>query len=318
MPDNGVQLYHELHVFGVLEAGCLVEYGQIDDDVDERINRFFLNGALIHEVPQGIVSFGSFVIPETGELTFYAEDSVGMATILCANSVTPTPTASATAIISPSVTVTATPVVTATITSTPTTAATVTATITSTPTSGPSATATSTPDGGPLQTPTPTASASATQPPATPSASPTMVATLPPTATATPTQPAPTATSEPGGNESTVTPSPTATATKERRLDACLRINFDISGDEARRGLFVVREVGGRELASWYAEEGWTDSGWIYGIDIPYPSVYVQVFYHHGDGSPPIEMRIVNPAPGTSYGWLSRGQCHALEVGWPE
>jgi hypothetical protein len=29
-------------------------------------------------------------------------------------------------------------------------------------------------------------------------------------------------------------------------------------------------------------------------------------------------MEIVNPAPGTPYGWLTRGVCHALEVGWPE
>ena len=28
-------------------------------------------------------------------------------------------------------------------------------------------------------------------------------------------------------------------------------------------------------------------------------------------------MTILNPAPGTTYGWLARGLCHALEVSWP-
>jgi hypothetical protein len=102
------------------------------------------------------------------------------------------------------------------------------------------------------------------------------------------------------------------------RENACLRINFAVGGDVARRGLYVVQEVGGRVLYSWWAEEGWEDSGWITDIDITFPAVYVQVFYYRGDGSEPIEMRIVNPAPGTMYGWLARGQCHALEVAWPE
>ena len=70
-------------------------------------------------------------------------------------------------------------------------------------------------------------------------------------------------------------------------------------------------------LATWWADEGWTDSGWIRDIDISYPSVYVQVFFVKGDGSEPIEMVILNPAAGTSYGWLTRGKCHAIEVGWP-
>ena len=62
----------------------------------------------------------------------------------------------------------------------------------------------------------------------------------------------------------------------------------------------------------------WQDSGWIKGIDIAYPSVYVQVLYYSGPGADPVVMKIVNPAPGTEYGWLGRGMCHALEVGWAD
>ena len=101
------------------------------------------------------------------------------------------------------------------------------------------------------------------------------------------------------------------------RLDSCLRINFEIGDDEARRGTYFVQEVGGRLLASWWADSGWMDSGWIRDIDITFQSVYVQVFFVKGDGSPPLEMTILNPAPGTTYGWLTRGRCHALEVEFP-
>jgi hypothetical protein len=265
-----------------------VEYGQIDDDVDNRINRFFINGNVVHEVAQGMVTYGSFVVPETGELTFFAEDSVGMALLLCGAILTPTPTAELQTI---TPTATTPPVETATMTAT------------ASPTGGPSVTPTETPQGGPLDTPTPTVTLPASSATPTPTASST---TLPTTT--------PTSTTPPEGGQGTVTPTPT----KEPRQNACLRINFEVGDDVARRGLYVVREVGGRELASWYALEGWLDSGWVYDIDISYPSVYVQVFFYRGDGSEPIEMRIVNPAPGTPYGWLSRGECHALEVAWPE
>lgn len=100
------------------------------------------------------------------------------------------------------------------------------------------------------------------------------------------------------------------------RKPACLRINFEVGPDSARRGTFVVRETGGKVLATWWAEEGWMDSGWVEDIDISAPAVYVQVIFVKGDGTE-IEMQILNPAPGTPYGWLARGQCHALEVAWP-
>jgi hypothetical protein len=79
-----------------------------------------------------------------------------------------------------------------------------------------------------------------------------------------------------------------------------------------------VQEIGGRVLASWYAEEGWMDSGWIKEIDITHENVYVQVLYYSGPGADPVELKIVNHAPDSPYGWLSWGMCHALEVAWPD
>ncbi len=120
---------------------------------------------------------------------------------------------------------------------------------------------------------------------------------------------------------STPTPQPTAVPTNIPIVPVpglgCLRINFEITGDEALAGTYEVREVSGRLLASWDAQAGWQDSGWIHNIDISFDAVYVQVFYVPADGSAPVEMKIVNPAPGTTYGWVARGMCHALEVGWP-
>lgn len=111
---------------------------------------------------------------------------------------------------------------------------------------------------------------------------------------------------------STATPEPPPVPDR-----ACLRINFEVSGDVAEAGRYEVVEASGNSLASWQAQTGWQDSGWIYDLEISYEAVYVNVFYHPADGSDSIKMAIVNPAPGTEYGWVARGMCHAIEVGWP-
>lgn len=123
---------------------------------------------------------------------------------------------------------------------------------------------------------------------------------------------------------STPTPLPTAvpasTATPEPLPApdlACLRVNFEVSGDVALAGTYEVVELGGRPLASWEAKAGWQDSGWIRDVDISFDAVYVQVLYHASGGGSPVTMAIFNPAPGTEYGWVARGMCHAVEVGWP-
>ena len=204
--------FHAWVELGAVTTGCVVEYIGVDDDVDGRINHFYLGDTIVHTVTEGMVFSGQFSVPADGQLRFYAEDSVGGYLSACESQDTPTPEPTAT-------------------------------------------------EGIPDVTPTPT---------------------------------------------------------KEPRKNACLRINFEISGDHAHPGTFVVKEVGGRLLASWHAEEGWQDSGWIQDIDITYPSVFVEVFFVSDFGGEPIKMHILNPAPGTKYGWLSRGVCHALEVGWPE
>ena len=286
-------VHHEQESLGFVSAGCLVEYVGIDDDIDDRINQFYIGDEVVHTIEQGLVIGGSFTVPTDGELILDAIDSIGGWVNICEQQNTPTPTDTATP---PDETPTSTPTNTAT-------PATSTATPTSTQTSTPTATGTltSTPTG--TLTPTPTGTNTAT-----------------PTATSTGTiTPTPSATAETGGCPTfpCVTETVTPTPTKEPRENSCLRINFDIGGDVAQRGLFVVQEVGGRELASWYAEEGWQDSGWIKDIDISYPSVYVQVLFYSGPGATPVVMKMLNPAPDSEYGWLTRGACHALEVAWP-
>ncbi|KAA3664096.1 MAG: hypothetical protein DWQ04_07465 [Chloroflexi bacterium] len=114
--------------------------------------------------------------------------------------------------------------------------------------------------------------------------------------------------------EASQTPKPTRKPPREK---SCLRINFEVGGDEARNGRYDVIEVGGRVLYSWTAQDGWKDSGWIREIKLTHRSVYVQVIFYPDDSSPPITMRILNHAPGTEYGWLTEGICHAIEVAWP-
>ncbi|MCA9951779.1 MAG: hypothetical protein KDE48_19140 [Anaerolineales bacterium] len=277
--------FHAWVELGAVTTGCAVEYIGVDDDVDGRINHFYLGDTIVHTVTEGMVFSGQFSVPADGQLRFYAEDSVGGYLSACESQDTPTPEPTATE--SPEPTMTASP------TSTPLATNTPTATQSPTPTS--EATVTATVESS--ATPTITATANTPEPSATV------------TATQSPT-PEPTATEG--------IPDVTPTPTKEPRKNACLRINFEISGDHAHPGTFVVKEVGGRLLASWHAEEGWQDSGWIQDIDITYPSVFVEVFFVSDFGGEPIKMHILNPAPGTKYGWLSRGVCHALEVGWPE
>lgn len=242
-PDNKVT-----RIVGPVEKDCVIDFATIDDDEDDRINYFLLDGGVIYTMGQGLTTRGRFVIPRDGVLSYEANDSIGMFISVCDKKVTATPTMTITptATITASVTVTSTPVMTPTATSTPV--------------------------------------------PLTPTAEPDIA---------------------------TPTPSPSPTATKEPRLPACLRINFDVSGHEAKRGLYVVQEVGGRFLVGWEADDGWKDSGWFYDVDITFPAVYVEVLYYHGPGATPQRLAMWNPAPDSDAGWLGRGMCHALEVGWP-
>jgi len=99
---------------------------------------------------------------------------------------------------------------------------------------------------------------------------------------------------------------------------AALRINFVVSGHTAKQGLYIVQTPGGGEIASWYALDGWEDSGWISNLDIGRETVWVEVLYYPGPDTEPTVMRILNYAPDTAYGWVSQGMGHALEVAWPD
>lgn len=171
-----------------------------------------------------------------------------------------------------------------------------------------------------MVTPTPTETLPPTET-AVPTATGTATPGPSPTATGTATpgpSPTPTNTALPPTAEPTATLEPTATPTKRPREFACVRINFDVGGDDAARGLYIVEETGGKLLASWYALDGWKDSGWFKDIDITHENVFVKVLYYRGPDAEPIEMKILNPAPDTPYGWMSWGVCHAIEVAWPE
>jgi hypothetical protein len=227
---------------GQVQAGCVLSYVGIDDNPDDRINYFELNGEVIETVEQGWTWGGTLTIPEDGELVFVANDSVGGWITECEPPDTATPTA------------------------------------TYTPT------ATATPEDGPTVTPTSTS---------TPGPSPTATATR------------------------LATREPTATPTKRPRENSCVRINFDVGGDDAARGLYIVQEAGGKQLASWYALDGWKDSGWFKEIDISHENVYVRVLYYRGPDTEPVQMVILNHAPDSADGWMSWGICHAIEVAWP-
>ena len=124
----------------------------------------------------------------------------------------------------------------------------------------------------------------------------------------------------PGGE---VEPEPEAEAEEAEAAEAdpsgtAVRIDFEIAGHQAKRGHYSVQVAGGAEVASWYALDGWEDSGWIDDLEIAGEEVYVDVLYYPGPETEPTVMRILNHAPDTESGWLSRGVAHALEVAWPD
>ena len=236
--------------YGMVPEKCDVDFAAIDDDEDDRINVFYIDGDPIYEMGQGMVTGGSFVTDSSGELRLHVKDSIGIWLGKCESPPEPTPTATVP---------TATP--------------------------GPTETPTVTPTGTILPSLTPSSTPITPEPEETPEAT-----------------------------QEAATPTPT----KEWRLPSCSRINLDVTGDVALEGIYEMRELGGRHLYNWYAQDGWTDSGWYQDIDISFKDVFVQVFYLPPDGSPRIAMKIANPSPGTQYGWMTRGICHAVEVGWPE
>ena len=97
-----------------------------------------------------------------------------------------------------------------------------------------------------------------------------------------------------------------------------VRINFEVSGHKARRGLYIIQDSDGNLVASWWAYNGQVDSGWFENIDISRETIHVQVLYYPGPNTKPTVMKIVNHAPGSAYGWMSQGIGHALEVAWPD
>lgn len=130
VPTEDIRLFDETKSYGIVEAGCVINYVQIEDNVDARRNTFYINGKVLQVVEQGMVTYGSFTVPETGELTFFAEDSIGMILEPCQSLQTGTPGVSTN---TPAVTPTETATVPV-ITPTPTATATAAATDTLTPT----------------------------------------------------------------------------------------------------------------------------------------------------------------------------------------
>jgi hypothetical protein len=96
------------------------------------------------------------------------------------------------------------------------------------------------------------------------------------------------------------------------------RIDFEIAGHAAKKGHYSIQALGGGEIASWYALDGWEDSGWISNIDIGNRTVWVEVVYYPGPETEGTVMTILNHVPDEAYGWVASGQAHALEVAWPD
>ncbi len=124
--------------------------------------------------------------------------------------------------------------------------------------------------------------------------------------------------------DATITPTASPTVPQG---PAYTRFNFEMAGHVGRNGICYMHRDTGELLLVWEMQDGWTDSathpladanGWI-EVDIPHPSIYVEVYCDAGDGI--VRMNIHNgvahPDNGQIVGWLSRGVHNAIEIGWP-
>ena len=123
----------------------------------------------------------------------------------------------------------------------------------------------------------------------------------------------------PGKGEGEVAPEPEAAEPEAAEPEGtAVRIDFEIAGHTAKKGHYSVQALGGGEIASWYALDGWEDSGWISNVDIGNRTLWVDVLYYPGPETEPTVMRMLNHVPGETHGWVASGEAHALEVAWPD
>ena len=101
---------------------------------------------------------------------------------------------------------------------------------------------------------------------------------------------------------------------------ACAQFSFaQGDGRGAQAGVYVLHDVTGGQVAAWSAPSGAQNSGWIYNVPVSFASVHVRVlFYPRYGGGTAVEMNILNHAPDTTEGWLTRGMCHSLELAYAD
>ncbi|WP_420645154.1 hypothetical protein [Candidatus Leptofilum sp.] len=102
----------------------------------------------------------------------------------------------------------------------------------------------------------------------------------------------------------------------------CTRFDLEIGRNQVdgtpEDGIYMMQEPSGHQLATWTAKQGWLDSGWLRNLPLSRSEVQVQVFFYPTVGGGPIPLEILNPAPGTTNGWLANDVCHAIEIQFPE
>lgn len=99
---------------------------------------------------------------------------------------------------------------------------------------------------------------------------------------------------------------------------ACAQFSFHQAGRGAPAGVYALHDTTGGQIAAWSAPAGAMASGWIYDLPVAFASVHARVlFYPRYGGGTAVEMNILNHAPDSTAGWLTRGLCHSLELAYP-
>ena len=110
----------------------------------------------------------------------------------------------------------------------------------------------------------------------------------------------------------------------ENTAGVCTRFSLDQGANASTgasvAGRYEMREAfSGRLLATWTANASETNSGWL--TDLPQVHLngsWVEVQFYAQGSETAVLLGILNPAPGTAYGWVANDQCHAVELQFPE
>ena len=97
----------------------------------------------------------------------------------------------------------------------------------------------------------------------------------------------------------------------------CLNLTLPTDRAVTQNGRFEIREYTGRLVTSWEVQPGHYTSPWLSVDNMSHTAVWVEIWFYPDGDTGGTRMTVLNPAPGTQFGWAARNVCHSLQIDWP-